>query len=77
MPWTSKIGTPIKLRDGRAIVTLSDARALILSLPEQHQARPYWVYAAELLLKAAEPGQTSIKEAHDQFLRALKGEGLI
>jgi hypothetical protein len=77
MPWTSKIGAPITLRDGREIVTLRDAADLILSLPEAHQARPYWVYAAELLLKAAEPGQTSIKEAHDQFLRALKGEGLI
>jgi hypothetical protein len=32
MPWTSKIGDTIILRDGRTIATLADARALILAL---------------------------------------------
>jgi hypothetical protein len=76
MPWTSKFRPSLVLRNGRSIATLSDARALILALPESHQERPYWQYAAELLLKAAD-GQETIAEARNQFLRALRGEGLI
>jgi hypothetical protein len=76
MPWTSKIGTPIILRNGRTIITLRDAADLILTLSESHQARPYWVYAAELLIEAAEE-RSPIADARNQMLRALQGEGLI
>jgi hypothetical protein len=32
----------ILLRDGRDLKTLADARALILALPERHQANQHW-----------------------------------
>jgi hypothetical protein len=53
MPWTRKLVTPIKLKDGRTIATLGQARAVMLALPERHQSRPFWQYAAELLIDAA------------------------
>jgi len=54
MAWTSKFKTPLALQDEQTIETLVDARALILSLPEFQQRRPYWEYAAQRLRDAAE-----------------------
>ena len=34
MSWSRKLPQPVRLRDGRELITLSDARALILGLPE-------------------------------------------
>jgi hypothetical protein len=45
---------PLLLKDGWAIETLADARAVILSLPEHQQRRPYWEYSAQLLMNAAQ-----------------------
>jgi len=53
--WSRRFATPIKLKDGREIATLADARDFQLALPERHQSRPFWQYAAELLIDAAEP----------------------
>src|ERR1700689_5554560 len=52
--WSKKFWKPIVLRDGRELATLADARDLMLALPERHQSRPLWQYAAELLIDAAE-----------------------
>jgi hypothetical protein len=46
MPWTRKFPEPIKLKDGRKIATLGQARELMLALSERHQSRPFWQYAA-------------------------------
>jgi hypothetical protein len=32
--WSRKLPQPVRLRDGRELITLSDARALILGLAE-------------------------------------------
>jgi hypothetical protein len=69
---------PIKLKDGRKIANLWQARELMLTLPGRHQSRPFWQYAAELLIEAAERGdRASIDDAAAQLSRALAAEGLI
>jgi hypothetical protein len=78
MPWTRKFPEPIKLKDGRKIATLGQARELMLALPERHQIRPFWQYAAELLIDAAERGdRASVDDAAAQISRALAAEGLL
>jgi hypothetical protein len=69
---------PIALKDGRTIKTLDDARALMLLLPERHQSRPPWQYAAELLVAAADRNEKySTMDARAQLTRALTVEGLL
>ena len=57
MSWRKQFPEPVRLRDGRELHTLSDARALILGLTESIQHRPCWAYAVGLLIKAAETGK--------------------
>jgi hypothetical protein len=68
MAWSRKLPVSIRLNDGRTIATLGHARALMLELPVGHQVRPYWQFAAELLLDAAEQNG-DIDEAWAQFSR--------
>ena len=78
MPWTSTFKTSLALKDGRAIETLADARAVILSLPDHQQRRPYWEYAAQLLMDAAQGGKhEAIEEAYWQLMRALKADRMM
>jgi len=49
--WSRKLPEPVRLRYGRELITLSDARALILGLAESRQA-PDLALATELLLQA-------------------------
>ena len=75
--WDRKFAEPIRLRDGRLIETLAQARGLILSLTEIQQQRPFWAYAGELLLAAAESGEApDIQDAASQLLRALTAENM-
>jgi hypothetical protein len=37
MSWTSKLKTPMALKDGRMLETLADARAVILGMSEDAQ----------------------------------------
>lgn len=77
MPWTDFLTDPITLKDGRVLQTLADAARLITGLSEARQAHAWVLYAAELLLKAADAGDVaSIKEATRQVERALKREGI-
>jgi len=65
-------------KNGRTIATLGQARELMLALPERHQIRPFWQYAAELLIDAAERGdRASVDDAAAQLSRALAAEGLL
>jgi hypothetical protein len=45
MPWSDAFWKPIKLKDGRTVATLAEAKVLILSLPGSQQ-EPHWVEAA-------------------------------
>jgi hypothetical protein len=76
MGWDTRFWKPVRLKDGRAIGTLGEARDLILSLPQFRQRNPEWMFAKELLERAA----ASISVTDDalaQVLRALKAEGLV
>ena len=76
MPWTRKLATPIELKDGRTLVTLADARALMQSLPANRQRREHWLYAGGLMKEAASSGN-SMGQTHGPLMRALRLEGLI
>jgi hypothetical protein len=76
MPWTRKFPEPIKLKDGRKIATLGQARVIMRSLPAASQSRDDWFYAGGLMLEAATAGGP-IRETAAQLMRALKAEGLI
>jgi hypothetical protein len=47
----------------------------MLALPERHQSRPFWQYAAELLIEAGRKGD--VGGAAAQLRRALAAEGLL
>jgi hypothetical protein len=56
------------------LITLSDARALILGLAESRQARPTWLYATEL----AETGKRAdLIDAGHQLARAAHADGIL
>jgi hypothetical protein len=58
--WNIRLARPILLADGRTINTLSDAREIILGLPEEDQRRPQWQAIAGLLLSAASAGSPDL-----------------
>ena len=77
MSWEKKFGEPIRLKTGRELKTLPDARAQILRM-EGWVRGSRWEYAIELLLKAAETGRKAdVQDAWAQVARALFAEGLI
>jgi hypothetical protein len=78
MPWSRKLATPITLKDGRTIATLSHAREIMLSLPIAHRRGEMWRYTADLLTEAAaDNSYVPHIEAEAQFMRSLKAEGLL
>ena len=61
---------------GTELTTLADAARFVGLLRAWRQARPYWDYAAELLLRAAETGKRrDVEAATAQMARALRVEG--
>lgn len=76
MSWSTLFPAPIVLKDGRAIATLAQARALMLNLPFRNQNRLHWQFADELLLDAAER-HGKVDDAHQQVTRALMADGLL
>jgi hypothetical protein len=77
MPNLDALHTPIALKDGRAIVTLNDARALITALPFQHQSRRHWLRAHDLLQDAARRKGRPSDAAIAQLRKALTTQGLL
>lgn len=47
MPWSRPFDDPIKPPKGRPIVTLKDAAAYIMKLPQAQQQSPEWQAAGE------------------------------
>jgi hypothetical protein len=78
MTWSRKFPDPLRLKDGRVIATLAQARDLMLALPQDSQANPYWRGAADLLLQAAYRGrQAPIQDVGAQLSRAFRADGLM
>jgi hypothetical protein len=75
--WARRLDRPISLARGAKLVTLMDARALILSLPEASRRTLYWQYALALLTEAAQDEQRDLNEVHGHLSRALRAEGLL
>jgi len=72
MIWDTRLAQPLKPRDHAELLTLADARAYMLALPEAIAQWQAWLRAAELLLAAAEhPTKAAIAAATDQVGRAL------
>jgi hypothetical protein len=77
MLWSRRLPKNLVLRDGREIRTLSDARDLIVTLPERRYDKPHWEYAAELLTTAARGGGAKVDAFNSRLELALEAEGLI
>jgi hypothetical protein len=60
MSWVTPLHAPIHLDDGRIIETLADVRALVLSLPPNHQSLKKWQDIAHLLTRATDTGDVSL-----------------
>jgi hypothetical protein len=77
MGWSRKLSPPLAPKNGRVLKTLSDARDMILGLPEDRQRAPHWLHAGELLLYAVENDKEAVDDARMQLSRALHRDGLI
>jgi hypothetical protein len=75
--WSRNLACRIVVKHGRPgeLRTLSDARALIQSLPERRRQQPAWQRTAELLLRAADSrAPQDITHVTAQLYRALASE---
>ena len=78
MSWSRKLASPITLKDGRTIATLSEAREMMLSIPIDHRRGDMWRYTADLLNQAAaDNAYVPHVDAEQQLRQALMSEGLI
>jgi hypothetical protein len=78
MPWSRKFPTSIKLKDGRKILTIGEARDLMSSLADGRQNDPAWQFAVELLqYSSTRVDATPAGQARAQLVRVLKADGLI
>ena len=76
--WDKRLAEVIRPTGGpiAELVTLRDAARFVTELESWRQARPHWVYAGELVLRAGESGKAAdIEEATIQMRRALRVEG--
>ena len=74
-PWDCLLPAPLKTKGGLTITTLADARALMISLGDDHiNCRQYWRKAGELSIAAAET-DGSVEAARDQIELALFLDG--
>jgi hypothetical protein len=76
MPWSRQFSAPIVLKDGREIVTLNDARAVIRTLRAQSRNDDTWLYVGGLLLEAA-TSDGPMGETVAYLRRALRAEGML
>jgi hypothetical protein len=76
MPWDRRFGVPIALLDGRTIATLSDARAVLLTVAPTARRGALWRYLSQLLVAAA-ADRASMIEVEEMLLRGLNAERMI
>ena len=67
---------PIKLRDGRDIISLQEGVDVIAGLPKNRQRKLIWQATTAILLEAQKTGsEDAVRHATAQLCRALKAEG--
>jgi hypothetical protein len=76
MPWTDEFWKPIRLKDGRVLNTLGDARELIATLPALKQAEGHWQDVEEMLSRAS-IAPSARDDALGAVVRALKTDDLL
>jgi hypothetical protein len=68
-----RLHEPLYLDDGRTIETLADARALVLSLPINHQNLKKWQDIAHLVMRTASTGNKNLLAViESQIAEALR-----
>ena len=72
MTWSRRFDDPIKPPKGKPIVTLKDAAAYIMRLPQDAQISPEWQAAGEAVIMAAED-RGPLMHAHVGMMLALHG----
>lgn len=74
MRWSAEFDPfPVKLPNGKELVTLSQARAYIMRLPKDVAEQPLWQKATRQLLLAAEHGGPFLFIARISMLTAIHG----
>jgi hypothetical protein len=68
--WFRPLDRPVELPGGMTLITLAEAGAYILDLPEKVKRRESWQRATDLLLKAAS-GEERVEVATAQIEHAL------
>jgi hypothetical protein len=76
MPWSRNLTTPITLKDGRTIATLSEAREMMLSLSPSQRRLAVWRFTSLMLADVA-IDDARLEEAELLLTRALKVERLL
>jgi hypothetical protein len=76
MNWQTNFCKPIRLKDGRTMATLGEARSFIHTLPRNRRHNAYWSFAAEQLTRASEAASL-VDDALTHLQRALKVDELI
>jgi hypothetical protein len=54
-PFARRLPTPLPIKEGPTLRTISDARQYILELPPHLAERSYWQHATKLMLDGASP----------------------
>jgi hypothetical protein len=76
--WSAKLSTPINLKDGRELVTLSDARACLIRHFDNVVRSAPLAHAIELLMVAAETAKPADRQAATvQIQVVLRSRGLL
>lgn len=72
MSWKHALTEKIELDDGRALITLADARAFVLAIPDPAARHVKWQNVTGALLSAARTGREDvIRIATEQLKRAF------
>lgn len=70
--WARRLAVPLRLRDGRELVTLEDARGFLLELEEAANS-PHWHGAGVSLIEAAAAGE---RDAPAAIVKATERIGM-
>jgi hypothetical protein len=78
MRWGQRFDDPVRLRNGREIGSLIQARDFMVELSPEERRRPVWECAADLIFDAAhQQHSAAVDDARKQFVKSLRSSDLI
>jgi hypothetical protein len=78
MRWSQKLSIPVRLRNGRVLVTIPEVRELLKSLPPARQRALHWRYVEEIVAEiSGSPKSESVRDLTPPLICALEAEGMI